>query len=96
MRYNGNKMEYIYDTLVPKGLLTPDWFTKPADYFLPPAAFSRMDSMQVRDPLIRNIYFLVDSCFNIVLFILENVLMKIIIASIFVKPWCPAICSHVQ
>uniref|UniRef100_A0A1B6DG43 General transcription factor 3C polypeptide 5 n=2 Tax=Clastoptera arizonana TaxID=38151 RepID=A0A1B6DG43_9HEMI len=43
---DGLEMKYIYDTLVPKGLLTPDWFSEPAEYFLPPATFSRMDSMQ--------------------------------------------------
>lgn len=43
----GEKTECIYEKLVPPGLLTPDWFTQPAPYFLPPATFSRMDNVQV-------------------------------------------------
>uniref|UniRef100_A0A1B6FP34 General transcription factor 3C polypeptide 5 n=1 Tax=Cuerna arida TaxID=1464854 RepID=A0A1B6FP34_9HEMI len=44
-KING-KMECIYDQLVPRGLLTPQWFQDPAPYFLPPATFSRMDTVQ--------------------------------------------------
>jgi len=41
------KLENIYDTLVPKGLPPLSWVYEPANYFLPPAVFSRMDSVQV-------------------------------------------------
>lgn len=46
MHYDGEKMINIHDTLVPHGLITPEWFDEPAEYFLPPATFSRMDTMQ--------------------------------------------------
>lgn len=46
MHYNGEKMINIHDSLVPHGLITPEWFDEPAEYFLPPATFSRMDTMQ--------------------------------------------------
>lgn len=40
------KMECIYKTLVPEGMAPLSWIHKPAMYFLPPAAFSRMDTVQ--------------------------------------------------
>lgn len=40
------KMECIYNTLVPDGIVPLSWINKPAMYFLPPAAFSRMDTVQ--------------------------------------------------
>lgn len=40
------KMECIYKTLVPEGMTPLSWIQKPAMYFLPPAAFSRMDTVQ--------------------------------------------------
>ncbi|XP_054285252.1 general transcription factor 3C polypeptide 5-like [Macrosteles quadrilineatus] len=46
MDNSSGQMECIYDKLVPKGILTPEWFTQPAPYFLPPATFSRMDTVQ--------------------------------------------------
>ncbi|KAJ4427039.1 hypothetical protein ANN_26838 [Periplaneta americana] len=36
-----------YDSLVPIGLPTASWLAGSAPYFLPPATFSRMDTMQV-------------------------------------------------
>ncbi|XP_075213058.1 general transcription factor IIIC subunit l(2)37Cd [Lycorma delicatula] len=43
---NGD-IENIYDKLVPKDFPSVDWFDEPAPPFLPPAAFSRMDSVQL-------------------------------------------------
>ncbi|XP_034231129.1 general transcription factor 3C polypeptide 5 [Thrips palmi] len=40
------KMECIYKTLVPEGMAPLSWIHNPAMYFLPPAAFSRMDTVQ--------------------------------------------------
>lgn len=39
-----------YSNLVPTGLPKASWLTGEAPYFLPPAAFSRMDTMQVLTP----------------------------------------------
>jgi general transcription factor 3C polypeptide 5 (transcription factor C subunit 1) len=39
-----------YSSLVPIGLPTFSWLTGDAPYFLPPATFSRMDTMQVCVP----------------------------------------------
>lgn len=41
------KMECIYKSLVPEGMAPLSWIHKPAMYFIPPAAFSRMDTVQV-------------------------------------------------
>lgn len=38
---------YKYNNLVPIGLPTSSWLAGDAPYFLPPATFSRMDTMQV-------------------------------------------------
>ncbi|XP_074098001.1 general transcription factor IIIC subunit l(2)37Cd [Cotesia typhae] len=40
------RRECIYDSICPKGILTPEWLTKKVPYFLPPAVFSRMDTIQ--------------------------------------------------
>ena len=37
----------IYEQSVPKGLLDVSWLQGEAEIFLPPAAYSRIDSMQV-------------------------------------------------
>jgi general transcription factor 3C polypeptide 5 (transcription factor C subunit 1) len=39
-----------YSNLVPTGLPKASWLTGEAQYFLPPATFSRMDTMQVLTP----------------------------------------------
>jgi general transcription factor 3C polypeptide 5 (transcription factor C subunit 1) len=39
-----------YSNLVPIGLPTFSWLRGDAPHFLPPATFSRMDTMQVRVP----------------------------------------------
>jgi len=49
------KMECIYNTLVPEGMTPLSWIAKPAMYFIPPAAFSRMDTVQVLS-LLLNFY----------------------------------------
>ncbi|GLH00761.1 hypothetical protein R5R35_002683 [Gryllus longicercus] len=40
-------MQNIYDSLVPNGIPSSDWLKQRAMLFLPPAVFSRMDSMQM-------------------------------------------------
>lgn len=40
-------MQNIYDSLVPMGIPPSDWLKQRATLFLPPAVFSRMDSMQM-------------------------------------------------
>lgn len=42
-----NGVENIYPKLIPKDFPKIDWFYEPSPAFLPPAAFSRMDSVQV-------------------------------------------------
>ncbi|KAK3921071.1 General transcription factor 3C polypeptide 5 [Frankliniella fusca] len=44
--HDPTKLECIYDSLVPEGVVPLSWIKKPAIYFLPPAAFSRMDNVQ--------------------------------------------------
>ncbi|CAL4184680.1 unnamed protein product, partial [Meganyctiphanes norvegica] len=41
-----SSQECVYDDLVPKGMEKADWLNQPAPLFLPPAAFSRMDTPQ--------------------------------------------------
>jgi len=41
-----NSQECVYDDLVPQGMEKADWLNQPAPLFLPPAAFSRMDTPQ--------------------------------------------------
>lgn len=37
----------VYDQLVPQGMERADWLNQPAPLYLPPAAFTRMDTPQV-------------------------------------------------
>lgn len=41
------EMESIYEKLVPRGLPSMSWLQENSPLFLPPAAFSRMDTVQV-------------------------------------------------
>ncbi|XP_067002330.2 general transcription factor 3C polypeptide 5 [Anabrus simplex] len=43
---NKGPMQCIYDTLMPSGIPPASWLSLKANLFLPPAVFSRMDSMQ--------------------------------------------------
>lgn len=43
---NPKKLECIYNSIYPTGIPSPDWLKQDVPYFLPPAAFSRMDNVQ--------------------------------------------------
>ncbi|XP_033327286.2 general transcription factor IIIC subunit l(2)37Cd [Megalopta genalis] len=43
---NPKKLEYIYDKIHPSNIPRYSWLKNDAPYFLPPAAFSRMDTIQ--------------------------------------------------
>ena len=44
---DGLQQVCVYDQLVPQGMETADWLNQPAPLYLPPAAFTRMDTPQV-------------------------------------------------
>lgn len=43
---NPKKLECIYNSIYPTGIPSADWLKQDVPYFLPPAAFSRMDTVQ--------------------------------------------------
>ncbi|XP_042203749.1 general transcription factor 3C polypeptide 5-like isoform X2 [Homarus americanus] len=43
---DGQNQVCVYDQLVPRGMETADWLNQPAPLYLPPAAFTRMDTPQ--------------------------------------------------
>lgn len=45
---DGQQQACVYDQLVPQGMEGADWLNHAAPLFLPPAAFTRMDTPQVR------------------------------------------------
>ncbi|XP_066599011.1 general transcription factor 3C polypeptide 5 isoform X2 [Prorops nasuta] len=43
---NPQELECIYNAIYPRGIMSYTWLKNDVPYFLPPAAFSRMDTMQ--------------------------------------------------